>query len=141
MLEHIVKPLKDLLAGPGFRQVFDYCGKKYDSVVKGYLAFVCGDHEGQDKIAGHYLNRTEVKRICRYCDVTLDQSDNPYFDFTLTNQSEIDNLMATNQRAVLKELSYYCLSHPRVLTGIECGEPDSPDARGYLLPSDILHSN
>ena len=140
MLEHIVKPLKDLLAGPGFRWVFDYGGKTYDSVVKGYLAFVCGDHEGQDKIAGHYLNRTEVKRICRQCNVTLDQSDDPTFQFTLTKQSDIDHLIATKQSAVLKELSYYCLHRQRALTGIECGEPLSPNARGYLLPSDILHS-
>ena len=141
MLEHILKPLKDLLSGPGFRWVFDFAGKKYDSVVKGYLAFVCGDHEGQDKIAGHYLNRTEVKRICRYCDVTLDESDDPYFDFTLTKQSHIDDCIANKRRSVLKELSYYCLNRPRALTGIECGEPDSANAVGYLLPSDILHSN
>ena len=140
MLEHIVRPLKELLAGPGFRWVFDYAGKKYDSVVKGYLAFVCGDHEGQDKIAGHYLNRTEVKRICRYCDVTLEDSDDPYFDFTLTKQSVIDELIAKKKSDVLKELSYYCLLCPRALTGIECGEPVSPNARGYLLPTDILHS-
>ena len=36
MLEYIVKLLKSLLSSPGFDWVFEYFGKKYDSVlVKG----------------------------------------------------------------------------------------------------------
>ena len=49
MLAHIIKPLKELLGNPGFRWVFDYKGRKWDSVAKGYLAFCCGNHEGQAK--------------------------------------------------------------------------------------------
>ena len=140
MVHEIVKPLETMLGEPGFRWTFHYKGRQYDSILKGYLAFCCGDHEGQDKMAGHLLNRTCVSGICRFCDVTLEESDNPRYDFSITDHRYIDQLMKERKAQMLKELSYYCLSHGRALSGIENGVPANVEV-AYLLPSDILHSN
>ena len=96
------------------------------------------------------LNWTGVKKICRYCDIPIDSCDDPHYKFELTDQSLVDELMYKEKRDMLTQLSYYCLSVPRALKDIETGElnptdengiPLTPNQRGYLLPSDILHSN
>jgi len=68
--------------------------------------FITGDTESHDKIAAHYLSRTNVIRPCRICDVPFEGLGDPREDsWLLTKQSDIEKLAERDDRDALKEMS------------------------------------
>jgi hypothetical protein len=56
------------------------------------IAFMIGDSQSQDKMCGRYLAYANVPRLCRACDVTPEQSDNPNHKCRFISMSDINEL-------------------------------------------------
>ena len=108
------------------------------------VLFVVGDTEGHDKMCGHYLNRTKVKALCRYCKCpfhltgsgSLVNPDHPNKkDFAFVAQSEIERLVKGEKWDELHELSY----HPLVtaFSGIQFCDPKRGINGGTV--GEVLH--
>jgi Plavaka transposase len=76
------------------------------------VLFIIGDTDGHDKLVGKYANRTnKVKRLCRYCDCPFDQTDDPYYKFTLNKRRDIFKLIAENKVKDLNDMSFHCIKN------------------------------
>ena len=56
------------------------------------VAFIIGDSQSQDKMCGRYLAYANVPRICRACDVTPEECENPKHKCKFLNMSDIHDL-------------------------------------------------
>jgi len=54
------------------------------------LAFIIGDSQSQDKMCGHYLAYGNVSRVCRACNVSPEQLDDPEHECTFLDMAEIN---------------------------------------------------
>ena len=54
------------------------------------VAFIIGDSQSQYKLCGRYLGYANVPRICRACDVTPEESDNPYHECRFLSMADIN---------------------------------------------------
>jgi hypothetical protein len=100
------------------------------------FGYIIGDNEGHDKLCGRFLNRMNVQRLCRYCDTSLEQSDNPFHSkWKFTNATQISNLVLEGKADQLKEMSYHCLENG--FSGIKFADP----IRGIngATPAERLH--
>jgi hypothetical protein len=97
------------LGGIDWRMLID--GKWIDVRFQIPLAFVIGDTEGHDKMAGHKIDRvTMTNKQCQYCDVDHEDCDNPHVVTKLTTKEEIQNLRREKTQTSIayleNELSY-----------------------------------
>ena len=56
------------------------------------VAFIIGDSQSQDKMCGRYLAYANVPRICRACDVTPEECENPNHKCNFISMSDIHDL-------------------------------------------------
>jgi len=60
----------------------------HDSILP--VAFIIGDSQNQDKMCGDIWLMKNVPSMCRACDVTPDNSDNPYHACIFLSMSDIN---------------------------------------------------
>jgi hypothetical protein len=48
------------------------------------VLFIIGDTDGHDKLCGRYLSRTNIQRLCRYCNISFLHTDDPFIDYQFT---------------------------------------------------------
>ncbi len=56
------------------------------------VALMIGDSQSQDKMCGRYLAYANIPRLCRACDVTPEESDNPDHKCKFLSMSDINDL-------------------------------------------------
>jgi len=56
------------------------------------VAMMIGDLQSQDKICGRYLVSANVPRLCRACDVTREESDNPDHKCNFLAMTDINDM-------------------------------------------------
>jgi hypothetical protein len=89
-----------------------YKGTIYNVVFKVPILYIIGDTEGHDKLVGKYSSRTPgVARLCRYCDCSFTNTDDPHYKFRYTKQSQIQKLVRENNVEGLKAISYRLLDN------------------------------
>lgn len=71
------------------------------------VLFIIGDTEGHDKLCGRICNRNKIKRPCRYCNISYENSDQPDCKYIYTKVNQIKSLIERNKELDLKELSMY----------------------------------
>jgi len=54
------------------------------------VAFIIGDSQSQDRMCGRYLAYANVPRICRACDVTPEDSDDPFHECRFLSMADIN---------------------------------------------------
>jgi len=59
------------------------------------LAFIIGDSQSQDKMCGRYLAYANVARMCQACDVSPEDSDDPYHSCNFISMDEVNDLCLT----------------------------------------------
>jgi len=59
------------------------------------LAYIIGDSQSQDKMCGRYLAYANVARMCRACDVSPEDSDNPYHNCNFISMDDVNDLCLT----------------------------------------------
>jgi hypothetical protein len=71
-----------------------------------------GDNEGLDKLCGHYLNKTNVERLCRNCNGFIKQMDNPFMNHKkYVTQESIQKLFEKGKVNQLNEICHYNLKN------------------------------
>jgi hypothetical protein len=84
--------------------------KIYNVYLRIPVMFIIGDTEGHDKIAGRYLARANIQRLCRYCNCPKDSTDDPFVLFTYNKHKSIMRKVANakdkkNRKHELQALS------------------------------------
>ena len=107
-------------------------GKQYDLVLQIPVLFIIGDTEGQDKICGRYTSRSNVQKLCRYCNIPFSETDDPDFKFKYNQHEKIMKCVATGDEQLLKKLSLHRINNAwkdvlfcdqkRGLFGAVCGD-------------------
>jgi hypothetical protein len=94
ILKVIIEDIEGLNENGGVRWKFTNMGKDYDVVFKFTVLFISGDTEGHDKLAAHFLSRSNVQRPCRYCSVSFAGLADPHDSSWLyTKQSVVEDLV------------------------------------------------
>jgi hypothetical protein len=107
VLTVLLQPLWELQQTDGLAWQLQFKNRLFSVVFKLPILFIIGDTEGHDKLVGKYNARTSrVARLCRYCDCSYDDTDNPHKVFRYTKQSQIQRLVRKKDEAGLKEISY-----------------------------------
>ena len=117
---------------------FFFKGNQYIANLKFFVLVVLGDTEAHDKLCAHYNCRMlSVKCICRHCPIPSDLLDDPFSNYPLTLQSDIDKLVEDGDISSLKNLSQYNFQSVWKSLGITFGGND----RGIhgVTPSEPLH--
>jgi Plavaka transposase len=140
MLSVVMAPLEQLQKYNGLAFEMAFRGSKFSVSLKIPILFVCGDSVGQDQLVGRqmkYHSLTENAHLCRYCDVPYKDSDNPFFEPTLTKASKIAHYIQKGDVSKLNEIGYYSIDK-NALHGLSfC---DTEYGLNGSLPADILHT-
>jgi len=56
------------------------------------VALMIGDSQSQDKMCGRYLAYANIPRLCRACDVTPEESDNPDHKCNFLSMTDINDM-------------------------------------------------
>ena len=75
------------------------------------ILFIIGDTEGHDKLCGRYSFRKNPYRLCRYCNVSFEETDDPYTKYEYTRQSEVISLITSQNTTALKHMSMHCIKN------------------------------
>jgi hypothetical protein len=75
------------------------------------ILFIIGDCEGHNKLASRYTSSNRVKRLCRYCNCSFDNTDDPFVKFTYTNHNQMFQIMHTGNASELQNLSIHCVDN------------------------------
>jgi len=67
------------------------------------VSFIIGDSQSQDKMCGRYLAYANVPRICRACDVTPEESENPNHKCKFIAMSDIHDMCLVAMQLYLPE--------------------------------------
>jgi hypothetical protein len=86
-------------------------GKSIPVFFRTPVLFIIGDTDGHDKIVGKYANRTNVKRLCRYCDCPFEKTDDPFYVFKLNKRKDLIKLINDNNDRELKGMSFHCVQN------------------------------
>jgi hypothetical protein len=71
------------------------------------VLFLMGDTEGHDKLAGRYLSRSNIKRLCRYCDCPSEFTDDPDYKGRYNIHSDIFNKVKHGNADLLQDMSMH----------------------------------
>jgi hypothetical protein len=142
MLIVVLSPLSELQTFNGIDLDLEYKNTMYCVSLKIPILFVTGDSEGQDKLVGRslqYSNLRGTKLICRYCNVTYDNTDNPYAKATPTKSSTIASyLQNPNKQKKLADIGYLNVGGRNVFHNLKfC---DTELGLNGSVPADLLHT-
>ena len=138
ILSIILEDFKNIQKKGKIQYILNYNNKEYEMNFIPVLGPIIGDTCGHDMLVGRYSGRTNVTRLCRYCDCHYDSSDNPDLTYEYTLASDIQKLYVPKSRESkfqLNAISYHYVKN--VFHSIDCGT----DPRGIngLCPVEILH--
>ena len=55
--------------------------------------------------------RHNMKHLCRYCDTSMNETDNPFVKYKFTKINDVKNLISKNNANALKDLSMFCVTN------------------------------
>ena len=134
ILHTILSPLIDLQKKGGFKWEFNLNGNVYDATCKVPVQFVIGDCKSQDVLCGRYGSHN-CHSICRDCDCTFDDSDDPYIQCMPLKSSDINDLIENDNTDALKILSFH--HHENAFNSV-CFGGDEYGING-VTPPELLH--
>ena len=87
-----------------------------DDITKDYQCwfpclYVIGDTEGHDKGCGRFNCRTNVKRLCRYCDIKFERTDDPFAKYKFTLKKDVQRHIDNKNLYTLKQMSMHCIQN------------------------------
>jgi hypothetical protein len=99
------------------------------------VLFIVGDTDGHDKLAGRYTSRTNVARLCRYCDCPFDSSDDPEYAFKYLKHDATFEFIEGASQLELKAVSM----HPTINAFKQVLFCDQERGLFGSLCADIMH--
>ena len=107
-LRAILRELVKTQREGGFDHTLRYKGQCYDLHFKIPVAFVVGDCAGHNKLCGRYgSHRGDIYRLCRDCDCSPEDSDNPNIKCKRTKQATIQALVDQEDYEGLHQMSQH----------------------------------
>jgi hypothetical protein len=136
MLGIVLQSLKRVQKLGGIKWKFHYQGRQHKVIFKCPVLFIVGDSLGHDQLCARYLNRQKSNRLCRYCNVPMEETDNPFFHFRLTKAADVSRAIANKDSNTLKDMSQHLVEN-NAFNGIQFCDPD----RGLhgATPAELLH--
>jgi hypothetical protein len=97
------------------------------------VLFIIGDTEGHDKLCGRMTSRGIIKHLCRYCNITRENTDDPYCTSECTKMKTVESMYKRGDIQEIKEnMSMHLISNAwhdivfcdpaRGIHGATCGE-------------------
>jgi hypothetical protein len=111
ILEHILEGVYKIQKNGGLKWIMDTDQSETIVSFKMPVMLFLGDTEGQDKLVGRVASRINVPRLCRYCNIPLEKTDNQDFKFKYVQQSKVELYNKQNKRQKLKEMAQYLISN------------------------------
>jgi hypothetical protein len=71
------------------------------------VLFIIGDTDGQDKLSGRYTSRNGIKKPCRYCDTSYENTDDPEIYFNYNQHSLVNKTIESTTFEQLQSLSVH----------------------------------
>ena len=139
ILNVVLQSLEDVQKKNDIKFDLIFRDKTYNLNLIPVVGPIIGDSEEHDTIVGRYGCYNRVSRICRYCDCSFDNSDNPHVEFIYTKQKDIRSLYTRNTevegRLLLRAISYHRIDNG--FHSLDFGD----DERGLhgLCPAEMLH--
>ena len=94
----------------GIAWQLDLDGKIYNIIFQIPTLFIIGDTDGHDKLVGKFGSRnSNVKRLCRYCDCSFDDTDNPFIKYSFNTVKEISEKIDKEKEEELRLMSFHCV--------------------------------
>ena len=134
ILHTILSPLIGLQQKGGFKWQFHINGNVYDATCKVPVQFIIGDCKSQDVLCGRYGSHN-CHSICRDCDCTFEDSDNPYIQCSPLKSSSINALIENGNMDALKIISFHI--HENAFNSV-CFGGDEYGING-ATPPELLH--
>ena len=72
-----------------------------------FVLLIIGDTDGHDKLAGRYTSRNGIKKPCRYCNISFEETDEPEVKFVYNKHSLINIRNNTASSDYLQSLSIH----------------------------------
>ena len=113
---------------------FHHNGKKYDAICKVPVQLIIGDCKSQDILCGRYGSHN-CQGICRDCDFSFENSDDPLVQCTPLKACKINDFIENNDTGALKY--HYFHIHDNVFKSV-CFGGDEYGING-ATPSELLH--
>lgn len=141
ILSAIFESVKIVQEMGGFHFNLYYQNRFHQMVMKPVIGPIIGDNEGQDKLVARFQTFGKCKRLCRYCDISFENSDDPSFPFEYIEQNDIVKLLHIQDEkestSALKEISYHYVPN-NVFHTLDMGG----DPRGIhgICPAEVLHT-
>ena len=139
ILRVIMESVKEVQDSDGVSFMLMYKGSRYNLNLIPVIGPIIGDSEEHDVLVGRYGSYNRVKRICRYCDCSFFDSDNPFYEYNYTKQEDIKMLSQEYPELIgrkkLNDISYHHINN--AFHCLDFGD----DERGLhgLCPAEILH--
>lgn len=134
ILFSILSPLIDLQEKGGFKWEFEIGGKLCEARCKVPVQFIIGDCKSQDMLCGRYGSHN-CHSICRDCDCTFQESDDPNVICTPLKSSHINDLIDNDNTDALQKLSFH--THDNAFRKV-CFGGDEYGING-ATPPELLH--
>ena len=134
MFESYVK-----LQNTGFKWDLKYRGKVYRDVEFVLFTPVLKlDSDEAEKICGKFTSRAgKVKNLCRYCECTTDDTDDPFANYPMKTKAKIKSMCDNNDVEGLLNISQHCIKNS--MNKIRFGYHNVRGIHG-VCPMDMLHA-
>ena len=74
--------------------------------------FFIGDTEGQDKLVGKFMNRSNnVACLCHYCECPTEATNNIAYRFKYVQQMHVETLTRKKQKESLKKMFHHMIEN------------------------------
>lgn len=138
ILSVILQEFGEIQSGGNIRYDLKYKNSTYKLNFIPVLGPIIGDTVGHDVLVGRYCGRTNVTRICRYCDCHYDNSDNADYKFQYTKQNDIQKLYVESCKDSKEKLNNISYHHVRNSLHTIYNGSDERGIHG-LCPVELLH--
>ena len=141
ILSVIFRSVKKVQSMDGFHYNLFYQNRDHEMVMKPVIGPIIGDNEGQDKLVARYQTYGKCNRLCRYCNISFEKSDDISHPYEYIKQNDIVQLLQIPDMKVatsaLNEISYHYVPNNAFHTLDMGGDP-----RGIhgICPAEVLHT-
>ena len=141
ILSAIFESVKQVQDMGGFHFRLVYQNRVHEMVMKPVIGPIIGDNEGQDKLVARYQTYGKCNRLCHYCDISFENSDDPSYPYDYLKQEDIIELHKISNpkdaKFALNQISYHYVPN-NVFHTLDLGG----DPRGIhgICPAEVLHT-
>ena len=133
-LRYIIDGIQQMQSVNYFNWSFEFPGyknKSFNRKLKFFLSHVVSDAKENDMICGRMSNRSSTLRLCRDCDIKVEDSDNPQIKCNFLKMTDLEQLnkkelQLLSFKKVLPQLAFSKIDMGANIYGINGCTPSEP---------------